>query len=826
MPKKPDVLDKGLPAAEDVERFVLGSILLGHVPLTEIPLQPEDFSLESHRRIWARMNDLAGRGEKVDRITLANELMSQGQIDSIGGFSYLVSLDEGLPELANLDAYVRIVQEKSRLRQLIFAGQRQIDRALMGDTAAAEIATEAAEKLQQIQASNETDDGGRTPIQIIENFTGGISAFLDVSKRPRGLPTGFARFDELTGGMKPGEVIIIGARPSHGKTSWALNVMQHLCLDPHQRRHVAFFSLEMSESSLLLRMACAHGRVDSFKLRGGYLNAEERHRLQVALNDLLESRMTFYDEPGLTMPAIAKRIRRLADKEGLHLAIIDYLGLIASHGKIENRNQEVTIISRNLKILAKQVGIPLIVLSQLSRLSDRRTEPKPQLSDLRDSGCLAGDSLVTVATTGVRIPIRDLAGVENFRVWSRNGDVSETAMCTKAFTSLFKQLWQVKTATGKSIRATANHRFMTPIGWRRLDELAVGEELCTYLPIPEPLRPASTPANELFLLGHLLGNGCLLPRHSAQYTTRHADLAEAVAASALELFGSELKPRIEFSNPRGQGGWFQVYFSSQRKHTHGVHSALTEWAKDLGFFGLRSAVKVIPAKVFGCSNESLGIFLGALWETDGTFGTRMQDGKEVRHSFYSTSSPVMAEQVQYLLARLGIPSTVALVKQGKHKPNFHIRVTGGADGLRDFFRQLTFTGRHHLAVREIMRVSLESVAGASTTTYAAERGVLTESIVSIEPDSIEECFDMTVPITNNMEVSCFVTHNSIEQDADVVAFIFREEMHKRERADLRGIAELIVAKQRDGPIGNVPLRFLNQYTKFEDRADLVEPEGQ
>src|SRR5437879_268167 len=217
--------EKGLPANLDAERFVLGSILLNDAAYLQVAglIEPADFSLEKHRRIFTRMQDLYGRGEKIDRVTVANELHKQGQLESVDGLSYLVSLDDGLPEIANLDSYVRIVRDKATLRKLIFSAQRVIDRCLMGEEEPDEILSAAEESLLKLGESRAREQL-LAPHSIIEKFPGGVSAFLDPSRRISGLSTGFAKFDEMTGGLHGGELIILAARPSMGKTALALNI--------------------------------------------------------------------------------------------------------------------------------------------------------------------------------------------------------------------------------------------------------------------------------------------------------------------------------------------------------------------------------------------------------------------------------------------------------------------------------------------------------------------------------------------------------------------------------------------------------------------------
>jgi replicative DNA helicase len=386
--------ERGLPANVDAERFVLGSVLLNQDTYFQVAgaVEPEDFSLEKHRRIFARMKDLYDRGEKIDRVTLANELMKQGQIESVDGFSYLVSLDEGLPALSNLDSYVRIVKDKATLRKLIFSAQKVIDRCLIGEEEPDEILAGAEESLLKLGEAR-SGEKLESPATVIGKFPGGVNAFLDPSQRVSGISTGFAKFDEMTGGLHGGELLILAARPSMGKTALALNIAQHVATHPQMRKPVAVFSLEMSSASLLTRLLCSAARVDQHKFRAGYLNADERRKLQVALADLTDSPLFLDDTAGVNLMDIHSKLRRMQAEHGLSLVVIDYLQLMSSRGRSENRNQEVSAISRGLKLMAKDLDVPFLVLSQLSRAAETRIgDHKPQLSDLRDSGSIEQDA--------------------------------------------------------------------------------------------------------------------------------------------------------------------------------------------------------------------------------------------------------------------------------------------------------------------------------------------------------------------------------------------------------------------------------------------------
>ena len=385
--------DRGLPTNLDAERFVLGSILLDDSFYIQAAsaLESDDFSLEKHRRIFRRMGDVSERGERIDRVTVANELMKFNELEACDGLSYLVSLDDGLPQISNIDSYVRIVKDKSVLRRIIFASQHMMNRCLAGEEDPDQILAGAEEtllKLGEARVKAGLDSAGH----ILNNYEGGLSAFLDPSKRIKGISTGFARFDELTGGLHGGDLFILAGRPSMGKTALALNIAQHVALKLKQT--VAVFSLEMSKESLLTRMLCSTARVDSQKFRGGYLSQDERRRLGHGVNELAEAPLWIDDTAGLHLMDMHAKLRRLqTERKELKLVIVDYLQLMTGRGRFENRNQEVTALSRGMKLLAKELNVPMLVLSQLSRAPEtRQGDHRPQLSDLRESGSIEQDA--------------------------------------------------------------------------------------------------------------------------------------------------------------------------------------------------------------------------------------------------------------------------------------------------------------------------------------------------------------------------------------------------------------------------------------------------
>jgi replicative DNA helicase len=385
--------EKGLPVKVDAERFVLGSILLDDSFFIQAAgtLEAADFSLDKHRRIFKRMGDLHQRGERIDRITVADELMKFNELESCDGLTYLISLDDGLPQLPNVDSYVKLVKDAAVLRSIIYAAENLKSRAMMAEETPEEILGGAEETLLKLGEA-QVKSGLLNPGQILQSYEGGISAFLDPSKRIKGISSGFTKLDEMTGGMHGGDLFIVAGRPSMGKTALALNIAQHVSL--RLKQTAAVFSLEMSKESLLTRMLCAAARVDSQRFRSGYLTQEERRKLNHALQELVESPLYIDDTAGLHLMDMHAKLRRLKAERGkIGLVIVDYLQLMSGRGRYENRNQEVSALSRGLKLLAKELNVPMMVLSQLSRaVESRQGDHRPQLSDLRESGSIEQDA--------------------------------------------------------------------------------------------------------------------------------------------------------------------------------------------------------------------------------------------------------------------------------------------------------------------------------------------------------------------------------------------------------------------------------------------------
>ncbi len=391
-------LDAGLPANIDAEKTILGAILLdnaSHAEVAEV-LKSDDFSLDSHRRIYLRMSELIDTGRAVDIVTLSNEMSRFKEIEAVGGVAYLASLTEGLPRRPVIEDYIRIVKDKSLLRRLMGICSAAIARAADQSEDALGVLDSTESQLLEVSESGLTQ--GLQPLDIIvRDSFGSIDNLYKQAREVTGLATDFYEFDRMTSGLQKGELVIIAARPSMGKTALAINIAQNAAV--HHQAVVAIFSLEMSKESLLRRMLASQARVDQRRLQTGFIGREDQGKLQDALGMLVDSRIFIDDSASITLAEMRAKARRLKQTAGgLDLVMIDYLQLMsAAQGGpgrkgFENRVQEVSAISRGLKAMAKELHIPVIALSQLSRSNEKRDDKRPMLSDLRESGSIEQDA--------------------------------------------------------------------------------------------------------------------------------------------------------------------------------------------------------------------------------------------------------------------------------------------------------------------------------------------------------------------------------------------------------------------------------------------------
>src|SRR6266576_5146102 len=383
-----------LPANVEAERSILGAILLDNFAYNQAAehLRPEDFSLDSHRRIYTRMVDLAESSRPIDMITLVEELDRRKELEAIGSVGYISGLVDGVPDRPSIAHYIKIVRDKALLRGLIHAANTAIVRAGEQGDAAEEILNDAEAAIFQL-SEKRIGRGFMGVQEIVKESFGSIDALLQRGQRITGLATHYTDLDEMTSGLQRSDLVIIAARPSMGKTAFAMNIAENASIE--DKKVVGMFSLEMSREALLLRLLCSKAGVDSHKMRTGSLWRDDMDKVVQAMEQLAHAPIFIDDTPGISLSEMRAKARRLKQSQGrLDLIIVDYLQLMSGGGKrFENRTQEVSAVSRGQKALAKELEVPVLALSQLSRAPESRGgDHRPQLADLRESGSIEQDA--------------------------------------------------------------------------------------------------------------------------------------------------------------------------------------------------------------------------------------------------------------------------------------------------------------------------------------------------------------------------------------------------------------------------------------------------
>src|SRR5262245_34343516 len=489
-------------------------------------------------------------------------------------------------------------------------------------------------------------------------------------------------------------------------TSFVLNVALHAAVD--RQKPVAIFSLEMSKEQLVERMLCGQARIDAQRLHRGMLSEVEYERLAGALGPLGDAPVFIDDTPMLDDLTLRLQARQARSREGIEMVVLDYLQLM--HGRSNsgdsNRVQEVSAISRALKSIARELRIPVIAISQLSRAPEARTDRRPILSDLRESGCLTADTRLLRADTGVPVSIGELldAGCEGVQVWSFDAERRlRPARLLRVFPSGTKPVWRLRLASGREVKASANHRFLTYSGWEELGRLRVGDRIAVPRRLPPPLEPVKWNRDRLALLAHLIGDGCIVAKQPIHYTNADEANLDLVEDSVRVEFG--IAPRRE-----RQGNWWHSYLPSPYPLTRGRRNPIAAWLDQFGLYGVRSWEKWVPDAVFGAADEDVAWFLRHLWATDGCVAHR-STSIPVLH--YGTSSRRLADDVVLLLGRLGILSKTVPIAKAGYRTGYHVWVRG-VDQLRLFASRIGIHGDRGRQLLELVE-RLEGVKANTNT---------------------------------------------------------------------------------------------------------------
>ncbi|MBI1349559.1 MAG: replicative DNA helicase [Actinomycetales bacterium] len=634
------------------------------------------------------------------------------------------------------------------------------------------------------------------------------------------------------------------------------------------------FSLEMSRSEIVMRLLSAEAQVPLHHMRAGTMSDADWNKLASKMGVVSEAPLFIDDSPNMTLMEIRAKCRRLKQRHDLRLVIVDYMQLMTSGKRVESRQQEVSEFSRSLKLLAKELGVPVIAISQLNRGPEQRTDKKPMLSDLRESGCLPASTRILRADTGAAVSLGELltSGERDVPVWALDDSLRYVpSTMTHVFPTGIKEVFRVTTASGRVLDATANHPLLTYAGWRPLGELAVGDRMAIPRHVPAPAQELDEWSDDqVIVLAHMIGDGSAIARQPIRYATKDPLNIATMTESVPRAFDVTVR-RDDYASARCT----TLRFASNRHLTHGVRNPLAQWLDGLGLFDRRSHAKFVPDEVFRLPKRQIGLFLRHLWSTDGSIGiNRTRTGGRI---YYATTSRRLADDVSRLLLRFGLTARIYVARKSGYRDSYHVDVSGAAD-QKVFLRRISSAGERGRIGQELLAI-LEAVepntnrdtiprdvwndvrgilhdkgithrefaaamgtqfCGSTMWKHAPSRERLTrvatvldsaelelmatndvywDEIVRMESLGEQEVFDATVLGRHNFIADGVVVHNSLEQDADMVILLHREDFYEKE-SPRAGEADFIVAKHRNGPTQTVTVAFQGHYSRFVDMAHI------
>ncbi|MGY1988944.1 replicative DNA helicase [Mycolicibacterium fortuitum] len=654
--------------------------------------------------------------------------------------------------------------------------------------------------------------------------------------------------------------------PTHNSTL-GLDFMRS-CSIKHRMASV-IFSLEMSKSEIVMRLLSAEAKIKLADMRSGRMSDDDWTKLARRMSEISEAPLYIDDSPNLTMMEIRAKGRRLAQKADLKLVVVDYMQLMSSGKKYESRQQEVSDFSRSLKLMAKELEVPVIAISQLNRGPEQRTDKRPQVSDLRESGCLTANTRILRADTGAEVTFGELMATgERPLVWSLDERKRMVARpMTNVFYSGHKEVFKVRLASGREVEATANHPFHTLDGWVPLGELTVGARVAAPRSVPEPVHTERMDESEIVMLAHMIGDGSCVKRQPIRYASIDEENLTAVTTAAAH-FGITA---VRDDYPAARVTTLRM--PAPYRLTHGKRNPIAAWLDKLGLFGKRSYEKFVPKPVFALPNDQVALFLRHLWATDGSvrWDAKVNQGR----IYYATTSRQLADDVMQLLLRVGVAARIKRAKKAGYRDCWHVLIYG-AENQRRFLADVGVHGGRSVPARDVLshltaiscNTNIDTVPkevwqqvksalsrdGMTHRQFAAAMGtqfcgstmwkhspsrerlgkaanllndetlrdlatndVFWDEIVEITSVGEQDVYDGTVSGTHNFVANLVSLHNSLEQDADMVLLLHRPDAIDRE--DPRGgEADIILGKHRNGPTANITVAHQLHFSRFTNMA--------
>ncbi|MQY23967.1 replicative DNA helicase [Nocardia macrotermitis] len=654
--------------------------------------------------------------------------------------------------------------------------------------------------------------------------------------------------------------------PTHNSTL-GLDFMRS-CSVKHGLASV-IFSLEMSKTEIVMRLLSAEARIKLGDMRSGRMSDDDWTKLARRMSEISEAPLFVDDSPNLTMMEIRAKARRLKQRHDLRLVVVDYLQLMTSGKKVESRQQEVSEFSRSLKLLAKELEVPVVAISQLNRGPEQRTDKRPMVSDLRESGCMPASTRILRADNGGETTLGELlSSGEQPLVWSLDERMRMVARpMVKVFPSGRKEVFRLRLSSGREVEATGNHPFLTVDGWVPLEKLTTGDRLATPRTVPEPVHTERLPDDEVILLAHMIGDGSCVKRQPIRYASVDEENL-AVVTSAAQHFGITAV-RDEYAAARVTS----LRLPAPYRLARGKRNPIASWLDELGLFGLRSYEKFVPQRIFALPNDQIALFLRHLWATDGS--VRWDEKGHQARIYYASTSRRLVDDVAQLLLRAGVHARIRRITKSGYRDCWHLTIDG-ADNQMIFARDIGVHGargvsaqqvlqeieplarntnvdtvpkevwckvRNLLATKHITHREFSTAIGShfcgsamwkhspSRSRLARVAAVLDDAeiemlatndvfwdrIVEVTSLGEQDVYDGTVPGTNNFVAQGISAHNSLEQDADMVILLHRPDAFERD--DPRGgEADLILGKHRNGPTATITVAHQLHLSRFVDMA--------
>ncbi len=816
------------PQDVELEKVVLGTLMLeaGTMIKAEQFLDADVFYYPAHVEIYKAILSLYQSQEPYDIVTVTNKLRAEKQLDFVGGVYYIATLTNRVGGTGNIQSHCAILKQKSLQRKLIATGYDMV-KVGYDDTKDCFDAIDEAEA--SVKSINVSLISSKTNLKTFRDLIAEEANAFDAiaSGKNIGVKVNIDNLDKHTNGWQNGNLIIIAARPSMGKSVLALNNAKEAAKN---NVPTAMFSLEMSSVELMQRLASDEADIDFSLVQKAKTTDEQRGRVNTALGRIENLPLYIDDTAQTTVLAIWNKAARIKSEYGLGLIVIDYIQLISAPevGNYADANARVSHITRNLKLMAKELNVPVIALSQLSRDVEKRGGlKKPMLSDLRDSGCLVGETKIQIPSLKETIRIQDLVYRKEFSIFATDFKTTKQMKAKKAFSTGTKEVFEVTLLNGQKIQATSNHKFISSDGWAELGDLKEGDKMA--IPINYGDIDDNTNSAEVSLVGHFLSNGSALKGQPIRYcqNIEDTDLTERVISDAIIATNNLVAPYYT-DTVLDKSKFRTVFFKPTFGLARGKTSPIADIMRKYGLWDIRTKQKHIPDRLFYLNHDNTATLLRALFSGDGSVYYAENNGRKTLKISYSSASTELILGIQQLLAKIGIVSFISDNENTK-KQKWQILYIAGKANIEVFVQKIGFYNKRKQDNLLLgWEKSKNNVAGWNKYDYNENRTLCLMPIKSIVSVGVKEVYDIEVPVLHNFIANNIIVHNSIEQDADVVVFPWRPSYynitHDGNGFDYReDYAELIFAKHRNGVLGSVRVSFDGSKQRFTSYSEYTLP---